>query len=210
MNKKKLIFIIIFILIIIAIIFTISRIVIDNNTHRLEEIYEKLSSSSSYCFQMEQENNKNKTIMAKKDDKSIIDQYSADSHIATLEKDNCSYLILYDREEYYVYGSSNIEQNILIDGIKEIVDKPYTKGKEKIMGKQYKYEEYNGSSTFMISSTLDLNEEDIKTRFYFDSKGNLVYIKTLHGDQQELLKVSLTTEVDDSLFEIPSNFAESY
>ena len=62
---------------------------------------------------------------------------------------------------------------------------------------------------FMISSTLDVNEEDIKTRFYFDNKDNLVYIRTIKGATQELLKIKIEKEVDDSIFEIPSNYAEN-
>ena len=62
---------------------------------------------------------------------------------------------------------------------------------------------------FMVSSMLNVDESNIKTRFYFDSKDNLVYIKTLNGDQQELLKVKLENDVNDSAFEIPSNYAEN-
>ena len=60
----------------------------------------------------------------------------------------------------------------------------------------------------MISNTLDENEE-IKTRFYFDKDDNLVYIQTIKGVTQELLKIRLEKEVDDSIFEIPSNYAEN-
>ena len=52
--------------------------------------------------------------MAKKADKTIIDQYSKDSetkiesHTTTLVKDNNTYLILHDRKEYYVYEQNNV------------------------------------------------------------------------------------------------------
>ena len=62
---------------------------------------------------------------------------------------------------------------------------------------------------FMISNTVETNEEDIKTRFYFDKEDNLVYIQTIKGAKQELLKVNIQKEVDDSIFEIPSNYAEN-
>ena len=152
---------------------------------------------------------------AKKADKTIIDQYSKDSetkiesHTTTLVKDNNTYLILHDRKEYYVYEQNNVEQNILTDGIKEVVDKDFTTGEEKVKGKKYDYEEYNGSTMFMITNTLELNEADIKTRFYFDKNGNLTYIKTIYGEDEELLKVNLEKDVDDSIFEIPSDYAEN-
>mgnify|MGYP001057782825 FL=1 len=62
---------------------------------------------------------------------------------------------------------------------------------------------------FLLSNSLNLDENDVKTRFYFDSKDNLVYIKTIYGDKHELLKVSLTNDIDSSVFEIPADYAEN-
>ena len=162
-----------------------------------------------------EQNSSNKIIMAKKGEETIIDQYSkdsetkAESHTTTLVKDNNTYLILHDRKEYYVYEQNNVEQNILTDGIKEIIDKNYTTGEEKVKGKKYYYEEYDGSTMFMITNTLELSEADIKTRFYFDKSGNLTYIKTIYGEEQELLKVKLEQDFDDSIFAIPADYAEN-
>ncbi len=216
MKKNKRIPLIIVILIIIAIVFGVIKLVgnKEDQSQKLAKIYEKLNTNQTYLFEMEQNSN-NKTIMAKKGDETIIDQYSKDSetkvesHTTTLIKDNNTYLILHDREEYYVYQQNNVEQNILTDGIKEIIDKEYTTGEEKVRGKKYKYEEYSGSTMFMISNTLELDESEIKTRFYFDNNGNLTYIKTIYGEESELLKVNLENSVDDSLFEIPANYAEN-
>ena len=216
MKKNKRIPLIVVILIIIAIVFGVIKLVgnKEDQSQKLAKIYEKLNTNQTYLFEMEQNSN-NKTIMAKKGDETIIDQYSKDSetkvesHTTTLIKDNNTYLILHDREEYYVYQQNNVEQNILTDGIKEIIDKEYTTGEEKVRGKKYKYEEYSGSTMFMISNTLELDESEIKTRFYFDNNGNLTYIKTIYGEESELLKVNLENSVDDSLFEIPANYAEN-
>ena len=216
MRKNKRIPLIVVILVIIVIIFGISKLLgqKDDQTQKLAKIYEDLNSNQTYLFEMEQNSN-NKIIMAKKGDKTIIDQYSKDSevktesHTTTLVKDNNTYLILHDRKEYYVYEQNNVEQNILTDGIKEVIDKDFTTGEEKVKGKKYNYEEYNGSTMFMITNTLELNEADIKTRFYFDKNGNLTYIKTIYGEEQELLKVNLEKDVDDSIFEIPSDYAEN-
>lgn len=216
MKKSKRIPLILVILVIIGIIFCISKLVgrKDDQTQKLAKIYEDLNTNQTYLFEMEQ-NRSNKIIMAKKGDKTIIDQYSkdsetkAESHTTTLVKDNNTYLILHDREEYYVYEQNNVEQNILTDGIKEVIDKGFTTGEEKVKGKKYNYEEYNGSTMFMITNTLELNEADIKTRFYFDKNGDLTYIKTIYGEEEELLKVKLEKDVDDSIFEIPANYAEN-
>lgn len=216
MRKNKRIPLIVVILVIIVIIFGISKLLgqKDDQTQKLAKIYEDLNSNQTYLFEMEQ-NSDNKIIMAKKGDKTIIDQYSKDSetktesHATTLVKDNNTYLILHDRKEYYVYEQNNVEQNILTDGIKEVIDKEFVTGEEKVKGKKYSYEEYNGSTMFMITNTLELNEADIKTRFYFDKNGNLTYIKTIYGEEEELLKVNLEKDVDDSIFEIPSDYAEN-
>ena len=216
MKKNKRIFFIVVILIIIGIILGIIKLVgnKEDKTQKLAKLYEELNNNQTYLFDMEQNSN-NKTIMAKKADETIIDQYSKDSeskvesHTTTLVKDNNTYLILHDREEYYVYQQNNVEQNILTDGIKDVIDREYTTGEEKVRGKKYKYEEYNGSTMFMITNTLELDESSIKTRFYFDNSGKLTYIKTIYGEDSELLKVKLENSVDDSLFEIPANYAEN-
>lgn len=210
MKKKNAIRLIIVILIVIAVVIVISKITAnkDTDTQRLAQLYNDLNTTQTYLFEMEQSDN-NKTIMAKKGDKTIIDQYSQDSHATTIVKDNNTYLVLHDREEYYIYENNNVEQSILTDGLSEIVGKEFTTGTEKVNGEKYSYEEYAGSTMFMISNSLDVNEEEIKTRFYFDDDNNLVYITTIKGTTQELLKIKIEKEVDDSIFEIPSTYAEN-
>ena len=216
MKKNKGINLILVILVIIGIIFVISKIINSKSSdeQKLAKIYEDLNSSQSYYFQMERNSN-NKIIMAQKGDKTVIDQYSKEgenstqSHTTTLIKDNNTYLILHDRKEYYVYEENNVDQTILLDGIKEIMNKDFSRGNEKVRGKKYNYEEYNGSSIFMISNTLNIEENEVKTRFYFDKKDNLVYIKTINGEDTELLKINITQDVDDSIFDIPSDYAEN-
>lgn len=216
MKKSKRINLIVIILVIIGIIFFVSKIVGNKNSkvQELAKVYNKLNSSQAYQFKWEQNDN-NKTIIIKDGDKTLIDQYSKEedsatqNHTKTLIKENSTYLILPDRKEYYIYEGNNVDQTFLIDGIKEIMGKEYTKGTEKVKGKKYKYEEYSGSTMFLLSNSLNLDENDVKTRFYFDSKDNLVYIKTIYGDKHELLKVSLTNDIDSSVFEIPADYAEN-
>lgn len=216
MKKNKRISLIVIILVIIGIIFFVSKIVGNKNSkvQELAKVYNKLNSSQAYQFKWEQNDN-NKTIIIKDGDKTLIDQYSKDedsatqNHTKTLIKENSTYLILPDRKEYYIYEGNNVDQTFLIDGIKEITGKEYTKGTEKVKGKKYEYEEYSGSTMFLLSNSLNLDENDVKTRFYFDSKDNLVYIKTIYGDKHELLKVGLTNDIDSSVFEIPADYAEN-
>jgi len=210
MKRKKIRKIIIAVLIIVALAVVIFKFAGGKTEEikRLENLYNELNTSQTYLFEM-QENDEDKTIMAKKGDKTIIDDYTKDSHMTTIVKDNNTYLVLHDREEYYVYEQNNVEQSILTDGLQEVVTKDFVTGTEKVKGQKYSYEEYQGSTMFMEASSLDVNEDDIKTRFYFDNDNNLVYIRTIKGVNQELLKINIQMEVDDSIFEVPSHYAEN-
>lgn len=209
MKKKKVIILAIILVILILAIIAVSKFMTKNKKEetKLLDIYDNLTSSESYIVTIEQDEN-NKTIMAKKGEKTVIDQYSRESRSTTLVKDGNTYLVLHDREEYYVYERNNVEQSILTDGLKELIDKTCTVGNEKIKGKNYDYEEYEGSTVFMISNTSSLNDEGVKTRLYFNKKSELVYVKTIYSEGSELLKVNISNEVDEALFEIPSNYAE--
>ena len=210
MKKISLMKSILIILLIIVIIFGISKFLKNKNdeTQKLASIYTNLNTSQTYLFEMKK-NDKNKTIMAKKDNQTIIDQYSNGNHSTTLVKNDTTYFILHDRKEYYVYEQNNVDQSILVDGLKEVIGRAFTTGEEKVKGKKYSYEEYNGSTMFMISNSLEVNEEDIKTKFYFDKDDNLVYVKTIYGDNEELMQINIENEVDDSMFLIPSDYAEN-
>ena len=208
MRKKKLIRLVVFIILILAIIIGITQIFKKNETtQKLSQIYNTVKDGQPYIFEMER-NDENKVIIAQKDNKIIIDQYSKNNHSTTVVKENNTYLILHDREEYYIYEQNNVNQNILPDGIKEFIDKPFEIGTEKIKGKKYFYEEYLGSTMFIITNDLDISQDNVKTRFFFDNNGKLAYIKTMTENDQELLKISLTNEVNDDIFNIPSHYAE--
>ena len=211
MKKKKIRTLIIALLVIILAIIILVKVIgkkDGNQESKLVNIYNELSTSSTYICTIEQNDN-NKTIMAKKDSKTAIDQYSGESHTTTIVDSENTYLVLHDRQEYYIYKGNNVEQSILTDGIKDLLNKKYTVGNEKIRGKNYTYEEYEGSTVFMISNTPQLNEEGVKTRIYFSKDSKIVYVKTIFGDQDELLKVKLSNDVDNALFEIPANYAEN-
>lgn len=211
MKKKRriLIFSIIAILIIILLIILLKPKNTKNDVSKINKIYNDLLEKQEYIFTMKKNDNE-KIVMAKKGEKTMIDQYLDNEHSSTLIKDGNTYLILHDRQEYYIYENNNIEQSILIDGIKDLLQKQYNCGEEKVFGKKYDFEEYVGSSAFILTNLRDANESDIKTRFYFDKNDNLNYIKTIYGEnKEELLNINISYEVDDSIFEIPETYAES-
>lgn len=224
MKKKKILILALIIAIIIGIIVGIFVFTKNDSKKegKLQKIYDKLIASDQYSFEME-ENESNKKIMAKRGEETSIDQYSDDEgHLTSLIKNGNTYLIYHNREEYYVYEKNNIEQNILTDGLKDILEeeiqedgqivikkKEYSEGTEKLNGKKYNYEEYTGTTVFTAINALNIVEENVKTKFYFDNKDNLVYIKTSYGDAQTLLEIELKDSAENSLFEIPSNYAEN-
>ena len=61
----------------------------------------------------------------------------------------------------------------------------------------------------MAITALNINSEDVKTRFYFDKDNNLIYMKTTYDDSAELLNVEISDTVDNSLFTVPTNYAEN-
>jgi hypothetical protein len=212
MKKKIRIPIIPIILVIIAIIIIV--VVINKNSKTSEEQllqgeYDKLNSMQSYQFTKEKDS-KNKTIVAKDGDKTAIDSYADGQHTTTVIKDNKTYYILHDKEEYYIYNSTNIENSIVIDWIKDVIGKEHTNGEEKVRGRKLKYEEYTGSTMFSETTSLDIDESKTKTRFYFDKNKDLVYIKTIYENgTEELQKIEITQETNSKLFEIPATYAEN-
>ena len=137
-----------------------------------------------------------------------VDTYSNGTHTTDIIKDNNTYLIMYSAQKYYTYENNATELNELPNELNEIVQSQEpTKGEEEINGKKYKYEEYKGVSYFLIDFENELSEEETNTRFYFDGD-NLKYIRTIMGEDSELIQVDASFTVNNSLFEIPDGFEE--
>ena len=205
MKKKILISCLVIICLIVGIIFFI----IFNKESNISKVYKTLMNSQEYSFIMQQDDN-HKIIMAKKGDNLCIDMYEEEDHNTTLIKDGQTYFIEHLEHTYYQYDSSDdIESNVVTEALKNIVvNKPeYKTGTEVINGKKYKYEEYENFSAFLMTIS-DINEENIKTRFYFDNNGNLVYIKTISENQEELLNIEILYNANNNLFEIPNDYSK--
>lgn len=218
MNKKRLI-VIISVIVILAIAIIIG-VVINNQpkTSKLSRIYEKMIENQTYSFTRNDIEEKNKIITSRKNEKTLIDMYNWGEHISTLILEGDTYLIFHENEEYFVYANNNKDEEILTNELAEIAKLEYNEGKEKIYGKTYKYEEYKGVSNFLIYSENNIDINTIKTRFYFKDK-ELVYLKTMYEtvDEEteerkkveELQNVKVQYEVEDSVFNIPENYAEN-
>ncbi len=221
MNKKisipiiPIIIAIVIVAIIIAIVLTRGT---QEKTSKLSKVYSKMVENQTYTFTRYDFEEKNKLITYRKVDKTLIDQKYSDSHVSTLIKQGDTYLISHNNKEYFYYPNNNLDEEKLTQNLKEITNLQYTTGKEKVYGKTYKYEEYNGVSVFLISTPKDIDVNSTRTRFYF--RGNeLVYLKTIYDvvneetrekeQKEELQTVKVEYKADDSVFEIPKDYAEN-
>ncbi len=216
--KKKIIIISTILIIVIICIIAIIVYMANRPSDRLKKIYNKMISDNTYIFTRSSQNGENKIVTTKKGDKTRIDMYNLDDYITTLIKDGDTYLISHENKEYYTYSNNKIDEEILTEEIKRIIDKEYKVGKEKIYGQTYYYEEYNGITDFLIEAYKDMDLNTAKTRFYFKGK-DLQFIKTIYQivdsqtgkitNVEELLKANVEYKVEDNVFEIPSDYAEN-
>lgn len=218
MNKKISISIIPIMIIAIVVIIITAVLIKKDEASKLSKVYEKMMDSQTYAFTRYDLEEKHKIITYRKLNKTLIDMYNPEQHLSTLVIDGNTYLIFHENQEYYVYQNNTLDEEILTNNLKSIIEKEYTTGKEKIYGKAYNYEEYNGVSDFLISSSRNINLDTVKTRFYF--KGNqLVYLKTIYEildeetsektQVEELQTVKIEYQVEDNIFKIPAEYAEN-
>lgn len=211
-KKKKIILISVISIIVVALIagliwYLNSKENIEEDVFRLNQLYETLKSKDSYSFTTTLDDD-NKMYYATQDNKAYIDTIYEGAESEFIIRDGNTYLIMDDIETYYTYKNNESNLNKVEAEIESIKDTEHEKGKEKIDNKTYQYEEYKALTTFTMMDTSELKDnEDVRTRFYFkDNK--LVYIKTIIDGKQELLRVEISYDVDNSLFEIPSNYEE--
>lgn len=220
MKKKILIPLpIILVIIIIAIVVAILLLTnIKDEKSKLSKVYEKMTNSQVYAFTRYDLGEQHKFITYKKGNKTLIDMYNPEEHSSTLVVNGNTYLIRHEEKEYYVYVNNTLDEDVLMNTLKNIINEQYTTGSEKIYGKKYKYEEYTGVSDFLITAPRDIDENSVKTRFYF--KGNeLVYLKTIYDaideetekttHTEEIQTIKIEYNVEDSIFEIPRDYAEN-
>ena len=147
----------------------------------------------------EGEENVTMTVAAKGEN-SYVDLKATSQHVTVIYKDNTTYVISHDQKMYMVQegkAEDSFEDMSLLtaEELKEMETKEYTTGKETIDGTEYEYEEYKDE------------EENTIERFYFLG-AELRYVKDIAEDgTEQLMKVNnISSDVDDSLFEIPTDY----
>ncbi len=173
----------------------------EKNTKKYNTI-DKMFSSENYIIVLEQENyinekNEKETItLASKKDDILIELKFINTHETIMYKDNVTYMISHDNKIYdKIEGKDENSLEIRTFLIEELIKEEkqeYKEGKEIIDGIEYEYEEYE--------------LQEMTKRYYF-SNNNLAYIKITDNEEETILKVKkLSCEVDDKLFEIPSDY----
>ena len=215
-KKKKIIVISIVSIVIIAlivglIIFFAARnnsgeetITIASNSSKIAKLYDDLSKEQSFSFTTTLDDN-NKEIYAKNGNTAYTDTIYDGEESKYVIRDGNSYLLRDSDKVYYTYQNNEVNLNKVLEQLNEIKDTELVEGKEESEGKNYNYEEYIGITNFAMKLTDENNSENVKTRFYFDGN-DLVYIKTIVGNSQELLSVEISKNVDSNLFEIPEDY----
>lgn len=209
MDKRKNT-IIIAIAVIVIILIAIGIIFFVKNNKRIEKVsnyYEKLKNSDGYNFSAIL-NNENGISYTREGNKAYIDSTYKGRNSKYIIKDRNTYLLKENDKSYYEYTNNSIELYKVENQFANIKDNEATTGREKIDETKYKYEEFKGYTSFYFDSIDEgVNEDNIKTRFYFDKENNLVYIKTIIDENTEqLVKVECSDEINTNVFEIPSDY----
>ena len=211
-KKKKIIIISVCVLIAIniigvAIYFTVKNVSTSSDENKLAKIYERMMQNETYSFSLTLDDN-NKTVISRKGNMANVDIYSDGNHTTNIVRDGNTILLMYNTQKYYTYQNNEIQLTELSNELDRIIqsEEPQ-KGEEEIDGKNYKYEEYQGVSYFLVNQDITASRDSTTTRFYFKGD-NLKYIKTIMGEESELIQVDVSYNVDDDIFEIPENFEE--
>lgn len=212
---KKLLKLGLIIALIVSLAFIITGCSNDNEENEVQEQEQKISkaynalnnafSGDNYIISLEGELDDEEGIetitMAKKGENLYTNITSASQNVSMMYKDNVTYMILEDQKMYMtsegkdesVFG----EDTMIIskENLQQIYDRDFQTGKETIDGTEYDYEEYK----------LD----DGTTEKYYFTGDDLKYIKIIYedGTEEEMAVNALSAEVDDNLFEIPSDYA---
>ena len=183
-----------------------SDTVLEAETSKTNQFYKQLQEKTTFSFTTTLDE-KNKMDYAKKDNKAYVDTIYNGKESKFIIKDGNSYLLLEEDALYYTYQNNETDLNKITLNLEEVKDKQYTTGRERVGNMSYSYEEFGTATPFLVKDVTEEEKQTAKTRFYFNGD-QLIYIKTVIGDYEEVLKVEMSDQVDDNLFEIPEGYQE--
>lgn len=220
MNKtRKIVLIIITIIMVIAIMACIMGLYIKNNKNieskdinksentRTEQLYNELEQAKEVTFTKTLDEN-NKILIAVKENDGYKEVTSNGNIRKYVVKDGETYYLDDTNKKYYKYQSNDMILTEIKEQFEELGQGSFTRGRERIEGKTYNYEEISECQNFLMNDEISVdNLEYAKTRLYYDNNG-LVYIKTIVGDNEEIIKVDISYEkINDGYFKIPEDYS---
>lgn len=216
-KNKKILIAIISIILILAIIFGIVFLVSKNkqgNTNEIQEaqktekVYEEVSKANQITFTCTLDDKNKETIIVK--DNNAYKETTKDGKTSRyIVKDGNTYFLDEDSKKYYTYNNNTSILIELKQQLEKLQDLSKEAGKERIKGKNYSYEEFKKYQGFLINNKIAVTDlTKAKTRIYYDND-KIVYIKTIAGDEEELLKVDISyNQVNDDYFNIPDEYKD--
>ena len=216
-KNKKILIIVISIILILAVILGIIFLVSKNkqgNTNEIQEaqktekVYEEVSKANQITFTCTLDDKNKETIIVK--DNNAYKETTKDGKTSRyIVKDGNTYFLDEDSKKYYTYNNNTSILIELKQQLEKLQDLSKKAGKERIKGKNYSYEEFEQYQGFLINNKIAVTDlTKAKTRIYYDND-KIVYIKTIAGDEEELLKVDISyNQVNDDYFNIPDEYKD--
>ena len=161
----------------------------ENGTSKLEKIQEKILSTQNYSISLTL-NNDNYKIISKNGNSVKIEVKDEGKEKSYIVKNGNTYLLSENSQKYNEYENNTSMLNTFESNIQDILKRKYAIGTESIENKEYRYEEFENTSAFLINYKGNVDNNNTKTRLYFEGN-NLKYVKTYVGKIEQLLKVNL-------------------
>lgn len=214
--KKPMIIIGIIILVVViigVIIFALSSKNKTNKTEQTESVeiqknYEKIANSKEMIFTTTLDENNKETIVIK-DGQAYKETTRNGVTYKYIVKGNDTYFVDDSNKTYYTYKNNTEISTEIQQKLSKLKEMSSNTGKEKVNGKNYQYEEFEKYQDFLINNKIAVTDlTKAKTRIYYDND-KIVYIKTIAGDEEELLKVDISYgNVKNDYFNIPSEYKD--
>ena len=180
----------------------------EDGTSKLTTLRDTMKQNANYSVSLKL-NDENKRTTIRENNNAYIEIIDEGEKSTYIIKDNTTYLLLDSTKKYYEYKNNVSLLNEFINNMNEVLKLKYEIGTEEIDGKQYRYEEFKGTSAFIINYKRNIDNEDTKTRLYF-SGNDLKYIKTYVGDVEQLLDVEIKFgNQNNNSFEIPEEYSKN-
>lgn len=212
-SKKNIVLIVISIILLAIVIGAIVLVIKNKNTNNQEntltsKLCKKISEANEISYKRTIDEN-NKITVIVKGDKAYKEVISDGNTTKYIVKNGNTFYLDDDEKKYYKYENNDEILTEVKEQFKNLNLSGLKVGKESINGKNYKYEEIQQCQDFLFDENLSVNNlEYANTRLYYKNE-NLSYIKTIVGENQELIKVDISYgNINDSYFDIPSDYTE--